>query len=303
MKQLSLGLDLDQEEEKQVKQGDTIVVWFSCGAASSVAAKKTIEKYGDIAHVRVVNNPIKEEDDDNQRFLKDVEKWLGIEIEYAINRKFPNCSVKEVWDERKYMSGVAGAPCTQELKKKAREQWEEENHFDWMVMGFTTEEKKRHDNFQMFERPNLLPVLIDEGITKGDCYQILMNAGIELPRLYKLGYPNANCIGCVKAQSPTYWNHVRKMHPEVFWDRAKQSREIGARLVKLHPKHVDWCYQDYHGFWWDNKSGKCLTKKDEKGRKNTPGIRIFLDELDPNIQTSRLKNLDFECGIFCELKL
>ena len=26
---------------------DTIVVWFSCGAASAVAAQKTIEKYVD----------------------------------------------------------------------------------------------------------------------------------------------------------------------------------------------------------------------------------------------------------------
>ena len=53
-----------------------ITVWFSCGAASAVAAKKTLELYGSNNRVRVVNNPIKEEHQDNQRFLKDVEKWL-----------------------------------------------------------------------------------------------------------------------------------------------------------------------------------------------------------------------------------
>ena len=36
----------------------TITVWFSCGAASAVAAKKTIELYGQDNHIRVVNNPI-----------------------------------------------------------------------------------------------------------------------------------------------------------------------------------------------------------------------------------------------------
>ena len=51
----------------------TITVWFSCGAASAVAAKKTIELYGQDNHIRVVNNPIKEEHPDNVRFLKDVE--------------------------------------------------------------------------------------------------------------------------------------------------------------------------------------------------------------------------------------
>lgn len=66
-----------------------IVVWFSCGAASAVAAKKTIELYGKTHTIRVVNNPIKEEDVDNMRFLKDIEKWIGVDIEFATNQKFP----------------------------------------------------------------------------------------------------------------------------------------------------------------------------------------------------------------------
>ena len=50
--------------------GKTIVVWFSCGAASAVAAKETICRYGEHNTIRIVNNPIKEEDADNQRFLR-----------------------------------------------------------------------------------------------------------------------------------------------------------------------------------------------------------------------------------------
>jgi len=97
----------------------TIAVWFSCGAASAVAAKKTIEQYGNTCNIRIINNPIKEEDSDNQRFLKDVEKWLGVKIETCINHNYPSCSAVDVWD-RGYMSGIAGAPCTLELKKHAR---------------------------------------------------------------------------------------------------------------------------------------------------------------------------------------
>ena len=59
------------------KAGDVIAVWFSCGAASAVAAKKTLERYSTYCTVRVINNPVKEEHEDNQRFLRDVEKWLG----------------------------------------------------------------------------------------------------------------------------------------------------------------------------------------------------------------------------------
>jgi hypothetical protein len=112
----------------------------------------------------------------------------------------------------------------------------------------------------------LIPVLIDENITKEDCYKIVNAAGLLLPEIYNLGYPNANCIGCVKATSPTYWNHVRVQHPEVFDDRAAQSRDIGARLVRVQNK------------------------------------RIFLDELDPSAKGRSMKTMNIDCGIFCEEK-
>ena len=68
----------------------TIAVWFSCGAASAVAAKKTIEKYGETHNILIINNPVKEEDEDNQRFLNDVSKWIGQPILRALNKNYPN---------------------------------------------------------------------------------------------------------------------------------------------------------------------------------------------------------------------
>ncbi|HEY8389223.1 MAG TPA: hypothetical protein VIK74_11495 [Parasegetibacter sp.] len=251
--------------EFEVKDGDVIVVWFSCGAASAVATMKTIEKYGNRCKIRVVNSPIKEEDEDNKRFLTDVENWLGIKVESATNIAYPSCSAEEVWRDRRFMSGRDGAPCTGELKKEARYQYECRVKINWHVLGFTADEKHRYDRFTKFERENVLPILIEAGITKADCFGILKNVGIEIPRMYRLGYPNANCIGCVKATSPTYWNHVRRMHPEVFEARARLSREIGCRLVRVK------------------------------------GKRIFLDELDPNAKGRSMKNLNHECGIFCDL--
>lgn len=251
---------------------ETIAVWFSCGAASAVAAKKTIEKYGETHIIRVINNPVIEEDDDNRRFLCDVEKWLGINIEFAINSKFTHMSAKEVWTKRQFMSGKDGAPCTTELKRFARQEWENSNHHDHLVLGYTVEEKHRYDRFILTERSNVLPILIEAGITKQDCFKIVQDAGIELPRVYKMGYPNANCIGCVKATSPTYWNHVRKMHPEVFADRAAQSRHIGRKLTRARV------------------NGETRAK------------RIFLDELPEDAVGRPMKGMDIECGIFCEEK-
>ena len=100
-----------------MSSGKTIAVWFSCGAASAVAAKKTIELYGDRHIIRVINNPVEEEDADNRRFLEDVERWIERPIEIAKNKNFPRASAREVWAQRNYMAGITGAPCTYELKK------------------------------------------------------------------------------------------------------------------------------------------------------------------------------------------
>lgn len=101
-------------------ENKTIVVWFSCGAASAVAAKLTLDKYGENNNVMIVNNPVKEEHSDNIRFKKDVEKWLGRPVIEAKNNKYPNASIVEVFDKKKYISGNKGAPCTALLKKRSQ---------------------------------------------------------------------------------------------------------------------------------------------------------------------------------------
>lgn len=246
-----------------VVPGQAIVVWFSCGAASAVAARETIRRYGDIASIVIVNSPIKEEDSDNRRFLRDVMEWLGVPILEAVNPEYPHCSIELTWEQRKAMSFPKGAPCTVHLKKQARQNWERLHRPDWHVLGFTADEVIRHRRFTTTERENVLPVLIEAGITKVDCGKILRSEGLRLPRMYELGYPNANCPGCVKATSPTYWNLVRQAHPAVFASRVEQSRRLGARLVRYR------------------------------------GKRIFLDELPPDAKGNKLKSMP-ECGVFCE---
>lgn len=248
---------------KQPKTGDVIVVWFSSGAASAVAASETIRQFPD-CEVRVVNNPIADEDPDNLRFLQDVEAWLHRPIEIAKNPKWPNCSVEEVWEHKKFMSGPKGAPCTTKLKKEARQHWESNNQHDWLVLGFTVEEQGRFDRFRQGERENILPVLIAGNITKDQCYTLLLEQGLKLPRTYYEGWPNANCPGCVKATSPTYWNFVREKRPDVFEARAEMSKRLGAKLVRVK------------------------------------GERVFLSDLDPSARGQAMKSMTIDCGIFCE---
>ena len=244
--------------------GDTIVVWFSNGAASAIAWQETLRRYDNLCDVRAINTPVIEEDEDNLRFARDVSAWLGRSLLFSQSPNFKHGSAVEVWKERGAMVFPKGAPCTVHLKKEARQHYERHNRVDWHVLGFTADEKARYDRFVLTERSNVLPVLIEAGLTKQHCMDRIVSAGIKPPRVYAEGYPNANCIGCVKATSPTYWNLVKRTRPAIFKERAEQSRNLGARLVRYKRK------------------------------------RIFLDELPDGAIGRPLKSMHVECGVFCE---
>lgn len=236
-----------------------VLVWFSCGAASAVAAKLAVEKYGLRLPLEIINcDTLADEHEDNPRFMRDVENWIGWPIKQIRSHDFR--TVDEVSEVTRYMSGPDGARCTTELKKKPRiaYQWAEDVH----VFGLTSDEQDRISDFE-WNNPELRLewILRDEGIDKKACYSIIQAAGIELPAMYRLGYRNNNCKGCLKAQSPGYWNKVRVDFPEVFALRAKRSRELGVRLVRLN------------------------------------GERIFLDELPPGV--GKYKGEDLSCGPAC----
>jgi hypothetical protein len=171
------------EDLLRVYQPKRTLVWFSCGAASAVAAKLAVEKYGAACQV-VYCDTLSTEHPDNKRFFDDVEKWLGVPIH--VIRAANYASIDEVFQKHRYMSGVGGARCTTEMKKMPRLAYQE--HDDSHISGYTVEEQRRAN---LFEKHNpALDVewlLIDEGVTKADCLRRLEAAGIALPVMYSLG--------------------------------------------------------------------------------------------------------------------
>jgi hypothetical protein len=204
------------------------VVWFSCGAASAIAAKAAVLGYG--AEV-VYCDTMATEHPDNLRFFRDVERWIGKPITVIRSERFS--TIDDVFERTRYMAGIAGARCTTELKKLPREAFQRPD--DIHIFGYTADETKRAERFE--ENNPALHVewmLIDNGITKEMCLRGLTMYGIALPAMYGLGFDHNNCIGCPKSTSAGYWNRTRRLFPEVFTRRAQQSRLLGARLVRVN---------------------------------------------------------------------
>lgn len=211
------------------------VCWFSCGAASAVATKLILqEKRKD---VDIVYCDTGSEHEDNKRFLKECEEWFGQEVKILKSTKYKD--TWEVWEERKYLNGIHGAPCTSELKVIPRLDYQRPD--DIHVFGYTydirdiSRAKRLKDNF--FELTIQTP-LIEKMINKEACLSLIKRAKIRSPTLYKLGHPNNNCIPCVKSQSPAYWALVRKYHPLEFNKMKVLDRKYGNGLVVYKGKRI-----------------------------------------------------------------
>jgi hypothetical protein len=207
-----------------ISTSQRIVCQFSCGAASAVATKLALAQYTATHDVQIINAFIKQEHEDNRRFLADCEKWFGRSITVLRDEQY-GASIVEVFKRRQFMKGPRGAPCTTQLKRKLLDTWKRPG--DVIVFGFTAEEADRLDDFRERnpERPVIAP-LIDAGLSKEDCKAMVLRAGIELPFMYSMGYENANCIGCVKG-GEGYWRAIREDFPEQFEELAQVQEDIG----------------------------------------------------------------------------
>lgn len=242
-----------------------ILSWFSCGDASAVAAKLATEQHGAACEV-VYCDTFAFEHPDNRRFFSDVERWLGRPITILKSDEYED--IFDVFRKTRWLVGVGGARCTTELKKNVRTAYQRVD--DVHVFGFTADEGKRAERFRR-QNPDLQAQfpLIEQRLTKADCKDRIRRAGIVEPEMYRLGYRNNNCIGCVKGGSG-YWNKIRRDFPEAFDRMAKLERELDAAICKR-----------------EGVTGG------QRWRK-----RVFLDELPVNAGAYRTEP-DIECGVLC----
>tara|TARA_R110000737_G_C14438085_1_gene460867 strand:+ start:44 stop:799 length:756 start_codon:yes stop_codon:yes gene_type:complete len=209
------------------KENNRVISWFSCGAASAYATYLAHQKYGD--RLEAVYCRVKEESEDNIRFLNEFVNKTGIPVK-IIGDDSMDYSIFKVFHKRKFIKGPTGAPCTMILKKEVRKKYQ--RHGDIQIFGYTVDEMNRADRF--LDSNNAVKVdfiLIDGDITKPACMEWFNDMGFTLPIMYRLGYANNNCVGCVKG-GMGYWNAIRVDFPNAFDKMAKLERDIGHAICK-----------------------------------------------------------------------
>jgi PP-loop superfamily ATP-utilizing enzyme len=249
-----------------------IIGWWSGGVTSAVACYLAIQQYGK-ENCRVIMLDTGNEHYDTYRFKGDCEKWYGLPIEVLKSGKYR--TIQDTWYTYNSLNTANGAICSYMLKRKVREDWEKENDFDHQIFGFEFDSKefKRAMSLKL-NHPNTKPLfpLLQYGLTKKDCIEIVEKFGLILPMAYLMGFQNNNCLntGCVQG-GIGYWKKMQSEMPENFErmaqvehdltdrkgkpvtmlkDQSKQAKERGIELVFLKP-HPDYpkykCLDDMQG--------------------------------------------------------
>lgn len=223
-----------------------IICWWSGGITSAVACKTAIDLYGK-ENCQVIMIDTRNEDEDTYRFLSDCEKWYGVNIkvisgiptedsegfEYEyVNVGYEYDSIQNVWEKHKSLNVATGAICSTQLKRRVREKWQEMNDFDFQVFGFEFDKKEFNRalglNKNHTKAKGIFPLLM-MGYDKDDCLRIVKEAGIDIPRMYQLGFRNNNCFktGCVQG-GIGYWQKMKREFPDKFKEMAKMEHKLSS---------------------------------------------------------------------------
>lgn len=209
----------------KVSPSSPVIAWWSGGVTSAVACKMAIELFGS-DNVKLIFIDTFNEDDDTYRFKEDCERWYGKYIETVSRPEYTN--IKQVWYKYLSLNVAHGAICSSELKRDLRVKILKETPYSYNIFGFDIDEPKRAKAMaKNYPEASPLFLLLMQGKSKPDCIKDVRDAGIEIPRSYRLGLQNNNCLktGCVQG-GIGYWQLMKTLIPENFYRMAQVEHEL-----------------------------------------------------------------------------
>lgn len=200
---------------------------LSGGAASAVAHTRAMERYGK-ENVVAWFADTQWEDDDLYRFLNDLENYW----QQKIIRHTEGLTPLQVAENEKIIPNQKLAVCSRVLKQKPFKKFIEAYEkpvtvllgLDWSEQHRMIAPKKVYESipgvsvdFPLMWKPYDF-----------DVFQTVKSWGIEIPRLYKMGFPHNNCGGRCVRQGISEWQRLRVHFPERFanvrdWEAAQQA--------------------------------------------------------------------------------
>lgn len=215
------------------------IVFYSGGIGSWAAANRVIEKHGKENVILLFTDTLIE-DHDLYRFIDETSIALDVQLVKIADGRTPF----DVYRDERFLGNSRIAPCSHKLKQAVAKKWITENFkpdqcvlylgIDWTEAHRTKAPIKNWSPYRVE-----FPMCDEPYVTKNEMLQQLKNDGIEVPRLYTLGFAHNNCGGfCCRAGQGHFANLLEKL-PERFLEyeaKEEELREFLGRDVAMMKK-------------------------------------------------------------------
>lgn len=292
----------------EINKDDKVIGWWSGGVTSAVTCKLCIDIYG-VENVRLIFIDTFNEDEDTYRFKKDCEEWYGkgIETITRVGKDKKYEKIQDVWYKYKSLNVAGGAVCSSELKRQLRKEWEKENTYKAQAFGFDVDEIRRVksmvNNYKKTAKP-IFPLLM-YGLNKKECVEMVLDAGLKLPRAYVLGFLNNNCLntGCVQG-GIGYWQKMRRDIPSNFDAMAKVEHELTdmkgepVTMLKDQSKGGGLVFLKPHKDYPDVKDISMMKGREPRPLTDCNGLACGVKDLDKVSETHQ--EINYQTSLFNE---
>jgi len=205
---------------------------FSGGVTSWAAARRIADEHGTGALVLLFADT-RMEDEDTYRFLPEAAADIGAPLVTVADGRDP----WQVFRDERFLGNARVDPCSKILKRELLRRWVEA-HLDpadtVVVLGldWTEGDRLTTNRARWAPWPVRYPLAERPYRFKHQWLDRLRAAGVEPPRLYRLGFDHNNCGGaCVKAGQAS-WALLLEAMPERYAAHERREQELRDYLGK-----------------------------------------------------------------------
>lgn len=173
------------------------------------------------------------EDEDLYRFLRQTSAYLGVPVTTIADGLTP----WQVFHDKRFLGNSQKDPFSRILKRELARSWVDANFPvpGWVniYVGIDWMEAHRMKNVHVLWSPYRIhaPLIEDKTFDKERFTAEMVGWGIDVPRLYKMGFPHNNCGGfCVKAGKAHFLNLLDKM-PERYRYHEEQEAILAEHIT------------------------------------------------------------------------
>lgn len=225
---------MNAETPRSAELAPLHVVMFSGGLGSWLTAKRVAEQHGTdnlvLLFADVKGNstsPHVGEDEDTYRFIQEAAANVGGRLVRVADGR----DIWQVFHDDRFLGNSRLANCSKFLKQEPCRRWLTENadpETTIVYVGIDWTETHRLPAIERVRAPMTEAPLLDKAAMQQAC----IDAGIELPRLYKAGFPHNNCGGfCVRA-GQAQMEMLYREHPERYLFHEAEEERLREYLGK-----------------------------------------------------------------------